>query len=68
MGLEPAIFGLGGRRVIHYATEADVDIACELKGTDLANYWNPGRYRRALFSLVINCRLLIGFHGCLLFS
>ena len=24
-GLEPAIFGLGGRRVIHYATEADVD-------------------------------------------
>ena len=23
-GLEPAIFGLGGRRVIHYATEADV--------------------------------------------
>ena len=25
-GLEPAIFGLGGRRVIHYATEADVDV------------------------------------------
>ena len=24
-GLEPAIFGLGGRRVIHYATEAGVD-------------------------------------------
>ena len=24
-GLEPAIFGLGGRRVIHYATEASVD-------------------------------------------
>ena len=23
-GLEPAIFGLGGRRVIHYATEAGV--------------------------------------------
>ena len=23
-GLEPAIFGLGGRRVIHYATEAEV--------------------------------------------
>ena len=24
-GLEPAIFGLGGRCVIHYATEAGVD-------------------------------------------
>ena len=24
-GLEPAIFGLGGRRVIHYATEARVE-------------------------------------------
>ena len=24
-GLEPAIFGLGGRRVIHYATEAAVN-------------------------------------------
>ena len=24
-GLEPAIFGLGGRRVVHHATEADVD-------------------------------------------
>ena len=30
-GLEPAIFGLGGRRVIHYATEADVDKSKKLK-------------------------------------
>ena len=67
-GLEPAIFGLGGRRVIHYATEADVDIVYELKSTALGNYWNPDRFRRAVFFLVINCRLLIGFLRCLLFS
>ena len=67
-GLEPAIFGLGGRRVIHYATEADVDVIYELKSTDLANYWNPDRFRRAVFSRVINYRLLIGFLRCLLFS
>ena len=30
-GLEPAIFGLGGRRVIHYATEAGIDNTQKLK-------------------------------------
>ena len=34
-GLEPAIFGLGGRRVIHYATETNVNNNWRLKSTNL---------------------------------
>jgi len=33
----------------------------ELKSTTLAICWNPGRFRRALFSRVIISRPLIGF-------
>ena len=37
-GLEPAIFGLGGRRVIHYATEASIDNTQYLKCNSLVIY------------------------------
>ena len=37
-GLEPAIFGLGGRHVIHYATEAGVDSTQQLKCNGLVIY------------------------------
>ena len=57
-GLEPAIFGLGGRRVIHYATEAGVDSTQQLKCNGLVlnllcirNFAGFGEHTKLIFSL-----------------
>ena len=66
-GLEPAIFGLGGRFVIYYATEAGADSTQQLKFTALVIYGalealqvSVGIQINSLFECFVKiCKLLV---------